>query len=380
MKKMSENIPIPIDFFDNFDMQRICIDRCQIVIYDKKYSMGEHYFDIDLANTYLMPHMKRSKIGKRFEDVVRYDNKNSSIDYEIRLRGSRAMLVRTNIIRYYKLLNNIETEGDILHEDNFFPVDIVVPLKDQVELLYGVIEDAKEFYYNFVKEWWGYDCKNIEAKLVVVELPYEIYPANVPQLLDDINLSGHVVTHHDTQSQTIYFQEKDAKSDDSIYRHYNDIQISVNKLKTDIGKIQFKIYQKSWGLVRMEHTVYANDLKYLFRLKKYLLDKDVEHITLFLKNEFVKRRILPKRFLGDYEESLRYLSEVYKFDILTLDNLSKISVWESSKANRGTTQKLLRKKLIKKLSRGIYEIDPHFKDLLNSFPNRVDILKPPFIE
>ena len=372
---MVSNADQEVDFFDDFDMQRVCIDRCQFIIYDKKYAMKGHSFDKELADFDLSLHMKRSKIGRRYVDVACFFNPSNVIGYEVRFDQSRAMLVRVNIIRLYNEENNIVVK-DVLNEDNFFPLDIIVPLKEQVDLLYSVIEKAKVFYYDFVKKYWSYECEDIKVKLNVVEFPYEVYPGNVQQFKEELN--GHKITTYDTQSQTIYFDNKKDVETNLIENVSNNVQVAVNRLRTESGKIQFKIYQKAFGLVRMEHTVYADDLKFLFSLKKHLSIVDSEQIILFLKGEFKKRGILPRRFTSDYDDALVYMSRVYGLSPITIDGLLKMSVWESRKTNRGMTQKLLRKGLIVKVSRGIYNINPHFKQYFESYPKR-DVIVPDFL-
>ena len=362
--------------FTGYSMERICIDRVVVTIYDKRYAQEKHPFSSDVADHF--PHrLKKSRIGKRSEDVISSSNGHAS--WEIRLRGPRTMVLHYNVIRAYKNQHDIKVPSDqIIKEDNVFPVDMVVPLENQIKLLYEAIDIAKGIYYNFVKDWWDYRCRDIEAVIKTVEIPYELYAANVPDLFEQVIVSGKNVYRYATQSNTLYFQEKDKEFDDYVNDSIYTINMTSNKFNTQFDKrVQFKIYQKLWGLARLEHTIYGDDIKHLFHQDIRKISEDADHIKLFLDSQFRQRGM----YFSKHEASLSRVVELWSkssgipYD--TLYNLAKIEIWESDRDNLAMTKRLKNRGFIFKDTttlRGFYKISPEFKRMVEKFPERDDEL------
>jgi hypothetical protein len=64
--------------------------------------------------------------------------------------------------------------------------------------------DAIDLYKKIVKKYWNEDLKNINFKFVQVELPYELYPASVDDIANNLYANGTTFRKYNTQSATIY--------------------------------------------------------------------------------------------------------------------------------------------------------------------------------
>lgn len=374
-------VTVSFKFFEGYDLQRICLDRVVITIYDTRYSMENHRFDEDLAFHYPQ-YIKRARIGKRSEDVI--ENKNTFSSWAQRLRGPRSMVLRYNVIRAYKHHHSIEIKkSDVIHEDNFYPVDFSPSLEDQLVLLYDAIEKAKILYRDQVKEFWGYDCEHVEASIKSIEVPFEIYPANTADIFDQCMIAGMNLYRYTSESGTMYFQEKDQSFDDKVNESYyqaaNEQPSMVsNKFSSGLdNKIQLKIYQKSWGIVRIEHTLYGDDIKTLFHMDKDTAAEDAEYIEMFLASQFRERGLNFGRDEFTYSRAVANFARAAFLPIETVQYLMKTEWWQSSQENRGMTNKLKRRGLLTKdngTMRGYYKVDNGFKKMINAFPERDDDL------
>ena len=367
-------------FFEGYDLQRICLDRVVVTVYDERYSIMNHRFDEEIAFQYPQ-YLKRVRIGKRSEDVI--ENANTFSSWSQRLRGPRTMVLRYNVIRAYKHHHSIEVKkSDILYEDNFYPVDFSPSLEDQLTLLYEAIERAKKLYHDQVLKFWGYECENVKATIKAIEIPFEIYPASTSDIFDQSSIAGINLYRYTTESNTMYFQEKDKTLDDkvkeSFYQAMEEPSMVSNGFHSGLnGKIQLKIYQKIINLVRIEHTVYGDDIEVLFHMDKQTVSEDAEHIEMFLDSQFRERGLYFSRDDISLRRAVVALSRVSNIPLDTLKHLVNIETWTSTRDNKGMTRRLKRCGFIEKQSgtkRGYYRLTPEFKKMFEAFPEMDDEL------
>jgi hypothetical protein len=126
--------PLNEAYFKTFDLERVCIDKVFLHIYDGCYSTLDQPFDEDLATKHFQA-MKRSRVkGGRYEDVLHHQPKPYTF-LEIRLKGARSMFVYVNIIEYLQDMRGIKPASDlILHESNFMPLDCTLTAQDLLKL------------------------------------------------------------------------------------------------------------------------------------------------------------------------------------------------------------------------------------------------------
>jgi len=293
-------------YFHTFDMERICIDKVFFLVYDEKYAMEDHHFDRDLRDKFIQ-HVKRSRIQKgQFEQVLRKENQYSS--WELQLRGPRIMRFHVNVIHFLQEKHNIRPDN-VIYDDNFMPINVSLSLKDYVAALRQFIDDAKTFYRETVKKYWQEDLHDIKFKISEIEVPYEIYPGSVEDIANSLYAKGLAFSKYNTQSGTIYLQ--DVKTDNvlKVSRKYDNISKVDDAdlepvLKRDIlymnrinagrneNKIQIKIYQKTFGLCRIEFTLFSQDTKGIFNFG-YPDERITETLTSFIHHGLKENGIHP---------------------------------------------------------------------------------------
>lgn len=67
------------------------------------------------------------------------------------------------------------------------------------------------------------------------------------------------------------------------------------------------------------------------------------------------------------EDYIIFLSKVFRIEPEILEYILSVPIWESNRTNYTTTQKLLKRGLITKLSRGLYKFDLVFIKILDCF-------------
>lgn len=405
---MQNNLNEP--YFNKFDLERCCIDKVFFVVYDKHYSATTHKFDKNMRDNFIQ-HIKRSRIKKGgFQEVIRKENDYSS--WELQLGGSRTMYFHVNIIHLLQSIHDIKPQH-VIYDDNFMPVDDKqLTVIDYVKALREFISDAKQLYHDIVRKHWDIELGDIEVKIAQIELPFEVYPASVDDIANNLYASGVSFRKYNTQSQTLYLTENqwdnkvtfsDRKYDKEFPIDDDDLQVPFERSKLDNAldeakiqrynksgivylnkinsgrtenKVQIKIYQKTFGLVRCELTIYSEDAKSIFKF-----DKDdyanAQRMVNFMHYTMKQNNITIERYDRSLDDVVRFLSKSFKEPEDLIYNLKNCDVFETCKANRYVQQRLTRKGLLLpkydsdgKRQRGIYIVNPVVREFLNIYkPN-----------
>lgn len=305
-------------YFHKFDLERICIDKVFFIVYDEEYAAGDHIFDKDLRDKFIQ-HVKRSRIHKgNFEQVLRRENNYSS--WELQLKGPRVMRFHVNVIHFLQEQHNIKPDG-VLHDDNFMPIHTNLKVIDYVTALRNFISDAMELYRETVHTYWGVDLGKVRYKISEIEIPYEVYPCSVEDIADNLYARGVAFRKYNSQSGTLYLN--DVKTDNmmSVSRKYDKIQkidnhdievvspdiVYLNKINSgrNSHKIQIKIYQKTFGLVRIEFTIFSLDTKNIFNFSS--TDQEIsETLVMFIHHGLKENGITPDRYDRSLDDVIRF--------------------------------------------------------------------------
>jgi hypothetical protein len=374
-------------YFHTFDMERICIDKVFFLIYDEKYVQEDHTFDRELRDRFIQ-HVKRSRIQKgQFEQVLRKENLYSS--WELQLRGPRIMRFHVNVIHFLQQQHNIRPDN-VIYDDNFMPVNVSLTLTHYIAALRQFVDDAKIFYRDMVKKYWNEDLENIRYKFSEIEIPYEIYPGSVEDIANNLYAKGLAFSKYNTQSGTIYLQ--DVKTDNMIKvsRKYDNISkvddidleparkrdiLYVNRVNSgrNENKIQIKIYQKTFGLCRIEFTLFSLDAKGIFNFD-YSDTRITDTLTMFIHHGLKENGIHPERYDRSLDDVIRFAAKAFKEPEDLIYSLKDCDVFESCQANRSVRQRLVKKGvLLKKFDsdgmqqRGVYIVNPIIRDFLNMY-------------
>lgn len=366
-------------------MERICIDKVFFLVYDEQYVQEDHFFDKELRDKFIQ-HVKQSRIQKgRAEQVLRKENMYSS--WELQLRGPRIMRFHINVIHFLQHLHNIKPEN-VIYDDNFMPVTVNLTVQDYIAALRTFVLDAMELYRSAVKKYWGEDLGKVRYKISEIEIPFEIYPASVEDIANNLYAKGLAFSKYNTQSGTIYLQ--DVKTDNMIKvsRKYDritkvddqDLQpkrdiLYMNRINSGRNdhKIQIKIYQKTFGLCRIEFTVYSNDAKQIFNFARE--DQDIaEDLILFVHYGLKENGILPERYDRSLDDVVKFVSKAVKEPEDVIYSLRNCDVFEACRANEAVRKRLVKKGiLLKKVDsdgsqqKGVYVVNPMIRDFLNMY-------------
>lgn len=377
-------------FFNTFDMERICIDKVFFIVYDQYYSRGNHTFDTVLRDRFIQ-NVKNSRIKRgRNEQVLRKENKYSS--WELKLRGSRTMLFHVNVIHYLQEIHDIRPTG-VIYDDNYLPVDFKkITVLDYIRALRRFISDAMDLYRTLVKKYWGVDLDNIMYKLTAVELPYEIYPASVEDIATGMYARGVSFSKYNTQSGTLYLNDVKCDNMMSVSRKYDkEFKIDSSEISPHVpnivyvngvnsgkneNKIQIKLYQKTFGLLRIEFTIYSDDALSIFNFNES--DETIaETLILFIHNGLFENDITPTRYDRSLDDIVRFLAVAVKEPEDMIYFLRNCDVFEANRANKDLRARLVHKGLLLRKTdsngsrqRGIYVVNPHVKDFLNMYKPR----------
>lgn len=378
--------------YNRFDMERVCIDKVFFVVYDQKYAQEKHFFDEDLKYRFIN-NIKRSRVHKgQFSEVLRTENDYSS--WELQLNGSRTMYFHVNVIHLLQSKYNIKPDN-VIYDDNFMPVDTKLTIVDYVTALTDFVKGAKEVYHRFVLKHWGEDLQNIEVKISQIEFPFEVYPASVEDIAAQLYSQGITFRKYNTQSGTLYLDPPDKMKDKKIKfpdRKYDkDFRISDKDLTPDIvymnginsgyngpdNKVQVKIYQKTFGLVRIEVTAYANDTKAIFGKFSQPNETIAETLVRYVHYILELNGVSPVRYDRTLDDVVKFLSVALKEDEDMIYRLRGMDVFEASRQNQTVRRRLYRKGIIFKrvdsdgvASRGVYLVNPIIRDLLNKYEPR----------
>jgi len=374
-------------YFNTFDMERICIDKVFFLVYDERYAQEDHTFDRVLRDKFIQ-HVKRSRIQKgRFEQVLRKENQYSS--WELQLRGPRIMRFHVNVIHFLQEQHNIRPDN-VIYDDNFMPIETKLTIEDYVAALRQFTEDAMTFYKETVKKHWDEDLQYIKFKISEIEIPFEVYPASVEDIANNLYANGLAFSKYNTQSGTIYLQ--DVKTDNMIKvaRKYDKVSkvddfdlnptprrdiVYVNKINSGRNehKIQIKIYQKTFGLCRIEFTIFSNDAKGIFNFKH--TDHDIAtNLILFCHHGLKENGLQIDRYDRSLDDVIKFVSKAFKEPEDLIYSLRQCDIFEAGQANRSVRQRLVKKGILLKkydsdgsLQRGVYIVNPLVRDFLNMY-------------
>lgn len=377
-------------YFRKFDMERICIDKVFFVVYDKRYSQENHSFDKELRDRFI-EHVKMSRVKKgtkAAEQVLRRENGRYSA-WELQLRGARTMRFHVNVIHYLQELHNI-VPLNVLHDDNFIPVDSKLNIMDFINALHRFINDAMQLYKDIVKSYWGEELKEVMYKISEIEIPYEIYPASVDDIANNLYASGIAFKKFNSQSGTLYLNTLEGSNNEiSVDRAYDKIQkiddydiepepsiVYINKINSgrNAHKVQLKIYQKTFGLVRIETTLYSIDAKNIFRFNHSDNESIAETLINFIHFVLKENNICPDRYDRSLDDVVRFLAVNFKEPEDLIYILRDCDIFETSRANHNTQKRLVRKGILLKKTdndnqrqRGIYLVNPVIRDFLRMY-------------
>lgn len=370
-------------YFETFDLERICIDKVFFVVYDEEYATENHMFDKELRDRFIQ-HIKRSRVKKgRFEQVLRKESLYSA--WELQLRGPRTMYFHVNVIHYLQYLHDIKPEN-VIYDDNFLPIESKLTVLDFVQALREFIVQAIEFYKDTVFQYWGVELHQIKAKIAQVELPFEVYPASVDDIARKLYAKGLSFRKYNTQSGTIYLNNIEADNGIHVDRKYDKEEpIAEQDLRPDIcylnkinsgkakRKLQLKIYQKTFGLCRIEFTTYSEDAKQIFDWTQSN-EAIAEDLINFVHFNLGLYDINVERYDRSMDEVVQFLAKALKEPEDLIYQLRDIDVFETAYANRAVRQRLTRKGLIVKLEdsdgsqiRGQYVVNPIVREFLNMY-------------
>ncbi len=375
-------------YFETFDLERICIDKVFFVVYDEEYVREDHLFDKELRDRFIQ-HVKRSRIKKgRFEQVLRKESLYSA--WELQLRGPRTMYFHVNIIHYLQQLHDIRPTN-VIYDDNFLPLDSKLTVLDFVQALREFTEQAKEFYRDLVLQYWGTELHYIQIKFSQVELPFEVYPASVDDISRKLYAKGISFKKYNTQSGTIYLNDIEADNKIHVNRKYDKEEaIDEIDLRPDIcymnqinsGKakrrLQLKIYQKTFGLCRVEFTIYSEDTKQIFDWSRNN-ESIAEDLINFVHYNLGLYDINVDRYDRSLDDVVRFLAKALKEPEDLIYQLKDLDIFEAAVANRALRQRLSRKGIIVKLEdsdlvqkRGQYLVNPIIREFLNMYRAKGD--------
>jgi hypothetical protein len=377
-------------YFNFFDLERICIDKVFFVVYDEAYAAEDHTFDKDLRDRFIQ-NVKRSRVQKgHFEQVLRKENQYSS--WELRLKGARTMYFHVNVIHYLQYIHDIRPRN-VIYDDNFMPIDCKLTALDYVAALRKFIDDAKNFYIETARAFWDIDLQKVQAKIAQIELPFEIYPASVDDISQKLYAKGVAFRKYNTQSGTIYLTSDTANNEIKIpgrkydkTKKIDDEELTPTQIRPDIvylnqinsdrakNKIQIKIYQKTFGLCRIEFTIHSLDAKTIFRYDR-LTDEQITWMLIqFIHFNLEKHDIAVDRYDRSLDDVVQFLAKALKEKEDLIYVLRDTDVFESSESNRTVRQRLVRKGILLKKydsdgtqQRGLYLVNPLIRDFLNMY-------------
>ncbi|MDD5617029.1 MAG: hypothetical protein PHH85_12610 [Candidatus Methanoperedens sp.] len=387
-------------YFDGVDQQRIVIDKVFCSVWDENYCTQNHTFDQDLANAQHF-HMKRGAVKKgRFEEMFHFQVK-PYMTYDLRFRGPRGMRGHVNIIEYLQDRYNLKPASNlIIHDSNFMPLDCTLTLKDYINALNEAAEFFRKEYIKLVKEFWGEDLEHVKVSVYVLELAFEVYPCSTSDVAARLENDGISFRKYNNQSGTIYFDDAvgdidyelpnglttkvtEAPGFDSVY--VNNIHGGYNDYK-----MQLKYYQKSFGLVRIEFTIFKNEISTLFSLKPHLIDEDCFAVKSWIHKQ-LRERDKQSSCIGRFDVSLEAIvREASRWTGLSEDIiylLKDLEVFQSSKKTHHLRLRLMKRGFIVPIvddlgnkKRKLYKVSPQLKAMLSSFkPRGTESFLPSFI-
>ncbi|MDQ1253239.1 MAG: hypothetical protein QG646_2389 [Euryarchaeota archaeon] len=371
-------------YFETFDLERVCIDKVFFLVYDEEYVTKDHTFDKELRDRYIQ-HIKRARIKKgRFEQVLRKESKYSS--WDLQLRGGRAMRFHVNVIHYLQELHDIRP-CNVIYDDNFLPVDCKLTVIDFVKAFRDFVDQAKEFYKEIVLKYWGVELQAVQVKFSQIELPFEVYPASVDDISRKLYAKGVCFKKYNTQSGTIYLDGSKADNSISVPERKYDKENPIDDvdLNPDIvylnniysgkagRKLQIKIYQKTFGLCRIEFTISSEDAKQIFDFVRNN-ESIASDLINFVHFNLGLYDINVDRYDRSLDDVIQFLAKALKEPEDLIYQLKDLDIFEACRANTNVQKRLVRKGILIKLvdsdnvqKRGLYVVNPIIREFLNMY-------------
>lgn len=365
--------------FKVFDLERVCLDKYFFVVYDKRYSMFDHEFDKRAAREYIQ-YVKKSRVkGKgRFVDVIR--NEMDFSFYELHLSGSRHLFCYVNLIKFVQhKFNEFPVMSSVIFKDNFLPNDSKVLLTDFISAKDEVERMFKDCYYKLAFDLWGVCLEEIMIKPVQLEVAYEVFPCSVNDVSNMFDMNDVSFKRYNSQSGTIYLNENLGSHDvrlpeGQIIKINDDMELRDSGYVSNISggyssdKCQIKIYQKTFGLVRIEFSIVNNTIK---KLNYY--DDFISFLSGVIKDNLSLREYV-KRFDISLDEVIKNVSYAVGITEEICYILKDVGTWESNRCNRSLRRKLLKKHLLVPIAddigtkkKGKYKVAPWFKEIFTKF-------------
>jgi hypothetical protein len=137
--------------------------------------------------------------------------------------------------------------------------------------------------------------------------------------------------------------------------------------------LQVKIYQKTFGLARIEFTIYSRDADMLFNLLR--TDREISlDLVGFVHYNLKLQGFAFERFDRSLDDVVRFLAKALKESEDVIYQLKDTEVFEAGYANRSIRQRLTKKGiLVKSLDsdgvqkRGFYIVNPLIREFLNMY-------------
>ncbi len=375
-------------YFKTFDLERICIDKVFLTIYDGQYCTIDHPFDDSIASKNEQS-MRRSRVKGRYEDVLHQGN--AFTFWELRLRGPRTMRVHVNIIDYLKETKKIELPSKlVIHDNNFMPLDCTLTARDYVDAMNTVVKHYKQLYKERVKDFWGVDLEDIKVSVSEMEIPFEVSPCSVDEIASYLDADGIAFRKYNTQTATLYLTECTNTTEvvlpngstTKVPEDFDDVFVNGIDGGLKENKIQLKLYQKTFGLVRIEFTIYRNEVQAIFSFNDHNFEEDTERLIRWVHKQF-KMRDKVATCVKRYDVSLEAIIKQAALwtglseDIIYL--LKDVEVFESSRKTDNLRRKLIKKGFLEPITddlgrskRRIYRVSPQLKAMLNSFKPKGD--------
>ena len=176
-----------------------------------------------------------------------------------------------------------------------------------------------------------------------------MFPLDVKAVRNDLAVKGVHFKSFNDQSKTLYFGEAPEGLKYKVDGADMSSDLDCWNWRSDGKPKQGKLYQKSIDLARFEVTLYKDQIEF----GRAGLDNQEEGVKFILQNyaEDVGISFVPREY--NYDKMVEYISIMLKLDKSTIGLLlSEGQYWKANKKNRVFTQKLKRRGLVMKDSRG----------------------------
>ncbi|WP_406670765.1 hypothetical protein V7O67_02710 [Methanolobus sp. ZRKC4] len=113
----------------------------------------------------------------------------------------------------------------------------------------------------------------------------------------------------------------------------------INSGRND-HKIQIKIYQKTFGLCRIEFTVFSKDADSIFEFRRE--DEQItEDLILFVHHGLKENGVLADRYDKSLDDVIKFVSKAFKEPEDLIYSLRQCDIFEAGQANKSVRQRLV---------------------------------------